>query len=215
MQLGLITRSISKAACNFCSTLVSNLHYSFGDDQNPVTNPNYQIPHITSPLFQTFDKVIVTPPDKTPPKIGVPFVEDLEFRKQRIEWASIKDAKIDLDNIYSFSVNTSNIDLVSWTLMNIPMVRPMDIRNFIGESSFSLGISYVTITLKTILDIMKYFIVGYEIPNSNTQSPPAVHAKLKLNYMFSIRVNLLSFEYRAVIDVVISFSIDTVEIFEC
>ena len=56
-ELGLITRSISNAACNFCSTLVNNLHYSFGDEQNVNKNINYQVPHIVSPLFPTFDKV--------------------------------------------------------------------------------------------------------------------------------------------------------------
>jgi hypothetical protein len=139
MELGLITRSISKAACNFCATMVSNLHYSFGDEQNPSTNPNFETPHIVAPLFATFDKIIQTPPGEIPPKLGVPFTEDPEYRKMRLEWHKISDAKIDLNATYSLSVNTSNLDLVSWTLINIPLVRPMDIRTFIGESPISLG----------------------------------------------------------------------------
>ena len=137
MELGLITRSISKAACNFCATIVNDLHYSFGDDQDA---PNYQVPHIVAPLFPTLDKIVVTPAGEEPPPLGVPFVEDPEYRKQRLKFRFMEQANIDLGSTYSFSVNTSNLDLQEWTLVGIPMVRPMDLRSFFGNSTLRLGI---------------------------------------------------------------------------
>jgi hypothetical protein len=137
MELGLITRSISKAACNFCATMVKDLHFSFGDDQSK--SENYQVPHIVAPLFPTADKIIVTPAGKDPPKLGQPFVEDLDYRKARFTYRQVEQANIDLNSTYSFSVNTSNLDLQEWTLVGIPMVKPMDLRTFFGDSSLSLG----------------------------------------------------------------------------
>ena len=158
MQLGLITRSISNAACNLASTMANNLHYSFGDD---TSNPLYQLPHMVSPIFPTFDKVIATPPNQTPPKIGEPFIEDPEYRKIRCQWSQIADAKIDLDTTYSFSVNTSNIDLCTWCIMNIPLVRPMDLRNFFGDSSIALGKELININAFKLL--LYYCIYIYSI----------------------------------------------------
>ena len=40
MELGLITRGISKAAMSFLSSMVADLHYSFGD---PPSQPNAQV----------------------------------------------------------------------------------------------------------------------------------------------------------------------------
>ena len=136
MELGLITRSISKAAINLCSTMVGDLHSSLGETKGKEL---YQLPHLVAPMFITFDKIICTPGGEKPPPIGVPYVEDLEYRKKRLKFRSIKDANVDLDTTYSFSVNTSNINLLNWTLVGIPMVRPMDLRTFIADSAIRLG----------------------------------------------------------------------------
>lgn len=136
MELGILTKSISKAALRFCGTMVSDLHYSFGDSQS---DPNYQVPHLVAPIFPTFDKVLVTPPGEELPAMNIPFNENLEFRKQRIKFRLTSDAKIDINNTYSFSVNTSNLNLLDWTLVGVPMVRPMDLRTFFNNSSINLG----------------------------------------------------------------------------
>jgi hypothetical protein len=136
MELGLITRSVAKAAINLCSTMVDNLHSSLG-----VTKGNelYELPHMVAPMFITFDKIIVSPPGEKPPPLGIPFTEDIEYRKKRLKFRNIKEANVDLDTTYSFSVNTSNIHLLNWTLVGIPLVRPMDLRTFIQESAIRLG----------------------------------------------------------------------------
>lgn len=166
MELGLITRSIAKAALSYVGARVTNMHYSFGDaDPN---DPAFQLPHCVSPMFVTFDKIIVTPPGGTPPKISDPYEEDPEFRKIRLGWHRIKDANIQLDNIYSFSSNTQNIDLVSWTLTNFPMIRALDIRTLAGESSL--------------------FLAAYELPTAAAQAFPNAHPQKDLNYVFSMRL---------------------------
>lgn len=137
MELGFLTKSMCNAALKFCGTMVTDLHSSFGD--NP-SQPKYQLPHLVAPLFPTLDKIVVTPPGETPPQVGIPFVEDPEYRKQRMKFKQISDSNIDVNSIYSFSVNTAQIDVVNWQLTGIPMIRPQDLTMFMGNSDLRLGI---------------------------------------------------------------------------
>lgn len=146
--------------------MVGDLHYSFGDSQD---SPNYELPHVVSPIFPTFDKIIVTPPGESPPPLGVPFEEDLEYRKKRLKFRFIKDAQVDINNTYSFSVNTSNLDLLTWTIVGIPMVKPMDLSTYSGSGSVHL--------------------IGYEIPRTVGAKFPSTHPHKLLNYVFSMRVS--------------------------
>lgn len=139
LDLGILTRSISRVVLQFISTMVGDLHYSFGDTQEGM---NYELPHVVSPIFPTFDKIVVTPPGETPPPLGVPFPEDPEYRKVRLKFRFIKDAQVDLNSTYSFSVNTSNLDLLTWTIVGIPMVKPMDMRTYSGSGSVQLSKSW-------------------------------------------------------------------------
>lgn len=167
MDLGIITRSLAKAVYNFASTMVSNLHLSFGDHPS---DDNYQLPHLVAPLFPTVDKLIVTPPGETPPPLGVPFVEDLEYRAKRFKFRKIADANIDLDTVYSFSVNQKNIDFINWNFVGIPMCKPLDMRTFFGDSPIRLA--------------------SYEIPEdiaSNTTKHPVDG----LNYVFCVKLTSL------------------------
>lgn len=136
LDLGILTRSISRVVLQFISTMVGDLHYSFGDPQDSA---NYELPHVVSPIFPTFDKIVVSPPGETPPPLGEPFPEDPEYRKKRLKFRFIKDAQVDINNVYSFSVNTSNLDLLTWTIVGIPMVKPMDLHTYSGSGSVQLS----------------------------------------------------------------------------
>jgi hypothetical protein len=144
-------------------TMVRNLHYSFGDSPDEA---NYEISHIVAPLFSTMDKIVVSPPNSTPPPMGTPFPEDLEFRKKRLNPATVGEIKIDTENIYSFSVNTSNMDLCSWTMVNIPMLRDLSLNTFC--SGFPIR------------------LVSYEVPPTTLN--PEKHSHKNLNYVFNLKV---------------------------
>ena len=70
-----------------------------------------------------------------------------------------------LDTTYSLSVNTNNVDLLDWTLVNIPMTRPVDLRMILGDRPIHL--------------------VGYEVPRvaEGANSHPMQH----LRYMFKVK----------------------------
>ena len=176
MELGIITRSFCRAILSFASTMVQDLHYSFGDRPSV---PNYEIPHLVAPIFKSMDRVVITPPGAEPPKMGVPFYEDLEARRLRMKTKLSNNWTIDTSSTYSFSVNTFNIDLCSWTLIGVPMLKNMDMRTFFGDGSLRL--------------------VGYELPYSEAAKyPDGRHAQRSLNYVFNLRVGKAGVERRRV-----------------
>ena len=122
---------------------------------------------MVAPLFPTMDKIIQTPEGQEPPELGVPFVEDPEYRKMRLKNKVTNDL-IDLTSTYSFSVNTSNMDLITWCLVGVPMLQAIDLRTFFGDSPIRL--------------------VGYELPADAAHAHPAKHQASRLNYVFNMRV---------------------------
>lgn len=146
LELGIIPRSIAKAVLNFLSSFIPKLQSSFGDSQ---TAPDFQYPHVVAPMFICLERVVVTPPDQSPPPMGVPFVEDAEYCKIRKKFRTVVDANIDLESTYSFSVSTSNLDLLKWQAVGIPMVRPVDLRPFIGDSPIRIGTCIFEVNVET------------------------------------------------------------------
>lgn len=167
MQLGLLTKSFCHGVLRFTATMVKNLHYSFGDSSD---DPNRENAHVVSPLFSTMDKILITAPGETPPELGIPFTEDLEYRKTRLKSTSIKEMSVDLETIYSFSVNTSNMDLCSWEVVGIPMLKQMSLRTLYGASPIRL--------------------VAYELPQEDAAAHPGKHPNKALNYVFNLMVIL-------------------------
>lgn len=168
MELGFMTKALSNIALKFAAVTVDDLHYSFGEVQ---TNPDYEFPHLVGPLFPTLDKIVETKDGDPLPELGVPFVEDPAYRKKRLKWVSIKNANLDLTKTYSFSVNTQNIDVVSWQFVNIPMCKPMDLRDFFGDSPLRL--------------------VAYELPSSVVKTFKT-HPQRFTNYVFNVCLTRVS-----------------------
>ena len=171
LELGLLTRSFCRVILQFVMTMVRNLHYSFGESPQ---GDDYEISHIVAPLFSTMDKIVVTRAGDKPPPLGVPFPEDMEFRKKRLNPSTVEDIIIDTANTYSFSVNTANMDLCSWTLVNIPMLKELNLNTFSGGCPVRL--------------------VGYEVPPMSTSDRngdnkyDCRHPYRKLNYVFNLKV---------------------------
>ena len=100
--------------------------------------------------------------------MGIPFYENLDARRLRMKTKLTNDWKIDTSATYTFSVNTFNIDLCSWQVIGIPMLKPMDLSTFVGDSSLHL--------------------VGYEMPADKAITCPDKHPQRMLNYVFNLKV---------------------------
>lgn len=115
------------------------------------------------------DKIVETPEGLEPPPMGKPFPEDPEYRKIRLK-TKCTNEMISLSSTYSFSVNTANMNLVSWNLVGIPMLNEIDMRTFFGESPIRL--------------------VGYELPADMAEKYPNKHPAAAMNYVFNMQVRI-------------------------
>jgi len=131
MNLGLFTRGICATVLQFINTINPFIHSSFGDKENA------ELPHITGPLWCMADKIVVTPPGSTPPKMGQLFPEDKEARARRRS-RFLHEETIDLNSTYSFSVNTDNIELCDWNMVNLPITSSMDLHTFWDDADIRL-----------------------------------------------------------------------------
>ncbi len=165
LELGLLSRSFVKVILSFVKTMVSNLHYSFGESK---TTEGYETTHIVGPLFSSMDKIRVTPPGEVPPPMGVPFPDDLEFRKIRFHPTLRDSIEINTDDTYSLSINTDNIDLVEWEVMGIPLLKPLSCNIFTSGGPFGL--------------------VAYEIPRRPDGGRPEKHSYDKIKYLLNMQV---------------------------
>jgi hypothetical protein len=165
LELGLLTRTFVKAVLSFLKTLVNNLHYSFGESKS---TEGYETAHVVAPLFSTMDKITFTPTGGVPPSMGIPFPDDLELRKIRLDPSRCDSIKISTEGTYSFSLNSNNIDLPGWEVMGIPMLKPLSINLFSGGGPFSL--------------------VAYEVPRGPQGKRPLKHSYESIKYILNMQI---------------------------
>ena len=116
MELGLLSKGLCAGILKLGRTVNAYLHHSFGD------NKDYELPHITGPLWSAIDRLVITPDGMKPPNLGNIIPEDENSRVTRKKNPDY-NIDVDLTHTYTFSFKTSNIDLINWKVSNIPMCR--------------------------------------------------------------------------------------------
>ena len=76
---------------------------------------------ITGPMWSTLDRVVVSCQGEAPPEMGPAFPEDPTSRSARRKEADYQ-LPIDLNSTYSMSFKTSNLDIIDWNVVNIPLL---------------------------------------------------------------------------------------------
>lgn len=156
MELGLFTRGLCISMIQLAKAVNPFIHYSFGDKLGA------ELPHLVTPIWSTVDRLVVTPEGAAPPPFGRVFAETVESRSKRRANAAYSPP-IDLNSTYSFSFKTSNIDLIDWKLLNIPLIKPMDLHTFWSDADLRL--------------------IAYEL-----LPPGKSHALRDVNHMFSLEI---------------------------
>ena len=93
------------------------------------------------PAHTFFDHIVVTPSGQTPPSLFEPLQErpeSIDYRKQQSpqDINATKQAQWtwNIADTYSMAFSTSNIDLPSWSLLDVPQLSDLKLSNFIGTS---------------------------------------------------------------------------------
>ena len=107
------------------------MSYSFGGSEHD----NSVLPHIAFPVKQAMQHVVVTPAGSDPPRLGQPFIESDESRRQRKADADRTNDFWDLDSTYSMSFASSCVDLPTWRIL---YPRSIALSTFWGNSPLRL-----------------------------------------------------------------------------
>jgi len=138
---------LSKALCGllfrWAQANNQRLYSSFGsiNGADPSLQEN---PKMVVPAHTFFDRIVVTPPNEIPPLLGNPLEESevsIDYRKKQspgniqathqAQWTwNVKDT-------YSMSICTSNLDLPSWSLLNVPQLQAATLKlsHLVGNSA--------------------------------------------------------------------------------
>ena len=163
MELSMMMKSVSRIGLKFVQSIVNDLKYSFGDKPS---DSDAEDPHIVAPILKGMDRVVITKSGETPPPLGTYLPESAESRKKRMN--SNEKIKVDLSCIYSFSVNTTNLHLPSWSIVRIPMLNKLDMRKLVSDADVRL--------------------VAYELP-SRVKAMTSKHPSKALQYVFSLNLH--------------------------
>lgn len=131
MELGLLTRGLCSSILKLGRAVNAHLHHSFGDDRN------FELPHITGPMWSAIDRLNIAPKGQTPPTLGLQVPEDPVSRSVRRKYPDF-NVNIELTSTYTLSFKTSNIDLINWKLGNIPLMGPIDLHTFWGDAALRM-----------------------------------------------------------------------------
>lgn len=126
MKLGLVSKGLCSILLNVVKSIGKNMHYSFGDKKS------IELPHIVFPAWTSFDALVVTKPGDTPPPMGEEFPESKESVAARKASGSV--GEWNMENTYSMSFHSMYVDIPTWRLVNIAVMRDTNLRTFWGES---------------------------------------------------------------------------------
>jgi len=122
-----------KAIINACIRFIKSwgyegIHLSYGGEG--------EYPHIALPAFQAFGKVVVTRKFESPPKLGTPIPEAVDFqhKRKRSEW----DHTIDPECIYTLSFNNTYFSPLKWCFNGIPLIGRLDLSRFCDKIRISI-----------------------------------------------------------------------------
>eukprot|EP00977_Amphora_coffeiformis_P020520 scaffold8332_cov172-Amphora_coffeaeformis.AAC.2 len=130
MNLSLFTRGLLGMLIKLLESGFSGLQYSFGDEKKKLS------PRISVPAFSGMERVVVTPPDETPPPMtGDPFEESKQDRTKRLK---SKDWQWNTTDTYSFSFFSMYVDLCTWKIVNVPISSDINLRRLWNDGDFRL-----------------------------------------------------------------------------
>jgi hypothetical protein len=160
MEIGWFTRGICSTILQLAFSFYPYMHSSFGDKNND------ELPHLVVPVWSAVDRLTISQPGDVIPPLGQVLPEDLDLRAKRL--ASPSSVGIQLGSTYSFSFQTSYLDLLEWKSVNIPLMKTMDLHTFWNDSDVRF--------------------ISYCLPTSTNNGPTNFHYKRDMNTFFSLEV---------------------------
>jgi hypothetical protein len=119
-KLSWTLRTIVKTAVRFIKCMGYDfVHMSYGGGKGGDT------PHLSSPAFQAFDRLVITPEGGELPLLGYAIPEKYEdtVRRKKLDF----DHRIDTNSTYTMSFNHTYANVAEWRVHSIPIIKSIDL----------------------------------------------------------------------------------------
>jgi len=138
LTVGVVQRTIISMILSIVRKM-NDVHFSYGLDDTgkapdlaSIEKGSYERAHICFGLENSMDRIVVTKPGETLPKLGQSLYEDPESIKMRkrtgfgaIHW--------NLEDTYTMAFWSAYVNFIDWKIMGLPGIRPFSISSVIGE----------------------------------------------------------------------------------
>jgi Protein of unknown function (DUF1769) len=138
---------ITKGLVNILLAMVRRInpgfHYAWGEnhklDPHLIETGEYEKTHLSFPVEASMDRIIVTKPGETPPKLGYELFESNESVKRRrklgagcIDW--------NLEDTYTMCLWSAYVNWIKWKSINVPGVSPFLLSRVTGTQPIYLSV---------------------------------------------------------------------------
>lgn len=122
----------------------SGFHYSWGVEKSKLDpavlkEGNYEQTHLSFPVEASMDRIVITKPGETPPKLGYALHETNESVKRRrrmgagsVDWNT--------EDTYTMCLWSAYCDWIKWKSMNVPGCRPFSLTIVSGKQPIYLSV---------------------------------------------------------------------------
>ena len=122
----------------------SGFHYSWGTDLKKasaevIEGGMYERTHLSFPVEASMDRIVITKPGETPPKLGFELEEsDQSVKRRRKMGAGSVDWN--LEDTYTMCLWSAYCDWIKWRSLNVPGVRPFSLSIVTGKQPIYLSV---------------------------------------------------------------------------
>ncbi|KAL3941309.1 MAG: hypothetical protein SGBAC_004309 [Bacillariaceae sp.] len=140
VKLGIVQRAFVGAALAFMRKTNPSFHYSITGSIDKEGNGSWEKPHMAFTVLGSMDRLVISKPGETPPKLGSELYEDPEAIKQRKRGV---DVDWNCEDTYTCALWSAYCDWIDWKILNLPGIRPFDLVSVLGPQHVTIAL-YMT-----------------------------------------------------------------------
>lgn len=125
IKIGKITKGLTGVLLAMIRKINSGFHYSWGIEKNgknadhqAIEEGRYEKTHLSFPVEASMDRIVITKPGETPPKLGHELYESLESVKRRRKMGA-GSVDWNLEDTYTMCLWSAYCDWIKWKCLNV------------------------------------------------------------------------------------------------
>ncbi|KAL7561846.1 hypothetical protein ACA910_009684 [Epithemia clementina (nom. ined.)] len=141
IKVGTITKGLVNILLAMVRRINPGFHHSWGQDERvslaDMEAGNFEKTHLSFPLEASMDRIVISKPGETPPKLGYELFESNESVKRRRK-TGFGAVQWNLEDTYTMCLWSQYADWIKWKSMNVPGVSPFLMSRVTGKQPIYL-----------------------------------------------------------------------------